>query len=193
MLRLFFRVLRKLKNFYGRLKQGFQLMAWQSLYAVRFSSGKNFARGQLFRLYFDASASRIMIGSAVQFRDYCQVRSGMNGTLMIGNRTFFNNHCSITCFHSISIGDDCQFGEGVKFYDHNHQFRATDRPINLQGYSTGSIKIGNNCWFGSDVIILQNVEIGDHVVIGAGCIVHKSIPSNTIVYNNQELIRKELL
>lgn len=189
MLRLFFRVLRKLKSVYERLQQHLQLMAWQALYAARFSSGKNFARGQLFGLHFDASASSVTIGSDVQFRDYCQVRSGMNGTLTIGNRVFFNNHCSITCFHSISIGNDCQFGEGVKFYDHNHQYKATDKPINQQGYSTGTIKIGNNCWFGSDVIVLKNVEIGDNVVVGAGCVIHESIPSGSVIINKQELVK----
>ncbi len=113
----------------------------------------------------------------------------MNGTLTIGNRVFFNNHCSITCYHSILIGDDCQFGESVKFYDHNHEYRARDKRINQQGYSIGTIKIGNNCWFGSDVIILKNVEIGDDVIIGAGCIIHESIPSGSVIINKQELIK----
>jgi acetyltransferase-like isoleucine patch superfamily enzyme len=188
MLRLFFRILRKKRVLYERLQQHLQMIAWRALYPARFSSSKSFARGKLFGLYFDASASRVTIGSAVHFRDNCQVRSGMDGMLTIGNRVFFNNHCSITCFHSIVIGDDCQFGEGVKFYDHNHQYRATGIPINQQGYSIGSIKIGNNCWMGSNVVVLKNVEIGDNVVIGAGCIVHKSIPSNTVVINKNEQI-----
>ena len=189
MLRLLFRFFRKLKSVYECLQQRLQLMAWHELYPARFSSGKNFERGQLFGLYFDASASRVTIGSSVQFRDYCHIRSGMNGTLTIGKRVFFNNHCSITCFHSISIGDNCQFGEGVKFYDHNHQYMATDKPINQQGYSTGTIKIGNNCWFGSDVIVLKNVEIGDNVVVGAGCIVYESIPAGSVIINKQELVK----
>lgn len=188
MLRLFFRILRKLKGLYCRVLKHLQMMAWRALYTGRFSSSKNFDRGKLFGLYFDASASRVTIGSSVCFRDNCQLRSGMDGVLTIGHRVFFNNYCSITCFHSIIIGDDCQFGEGVKFYDHNHQYKATDKPINQQGYSTGSIKIGNNCWFGSDVIVLKNVEIGDNVVVGAGCVIHKSIPSNTVVIHKNEQI-----
>jgi acetyltransferase-like isoleucine patch superfamily enzyme len=166
-----------------------QLQAWAVLYKSRFKAGRKFVRGRLFGVYFDASSSKVEIGTDVQFRDYCQIRSGMSGTLSIGDRVFFNNHCSITCFHSITIGNDCQFGEGVKFYDHNHQYKATDKPINQQGYTTGFIKIGNNCWFGSDVIILKNVEIGDHVVVGAGCIIHESIPSGSVIINKQELVK----
>jgi lipopolysaccharide O-acetyltransferase len=42
------------------------------------------------------------------------------------------------------------------------------------------IVIGNNCWFGDRVFIIQGVTIGDGVVIGAGSIVTKDIPSNSL-------------
>jgi acetyltransferase-like isoleucine patch superfamily enzyme len=174
-------------NILKRLQLQLQLKAWKSLYKGRFSSGCNFVRGRMFGLYFDASSSKVDFGLDVHFRDYCQVRTGMDGQLKISNRVFFNNSCSITCFHSITIGENCQFGEGVKFYDHNHLYKASDQLINQQGYSTGGISIGENCWVGSNVIILRNVVIGDNVVIGAGCVIFKSIPSNSVVYNNQNL------
>jgi acetyltransferase-like isoleucine patch superfamily enzyme len=115
----------------------------------------------------------------------------MDGHLKIGNNVFFNNYCSITCLHSITIGDNCQFGESVKFYDHNHQYKVTDQLINAQGYTKGRILIGNNCWFGSNVVVLKDVDIGDNVVVGAGCVIHKSIPSNTVVINMQDYLIKK--
>lgn len=87
----------------------------------------------------------------------------------------------------ISIGDNSQFGESVKIYDHNHQYRNLNLLINQQGYVKGKVIIGSNCWIGSNVVILKDVVIGDNVVIGAGCVIFKSIPSNSIVYNNQNL------
>jgi acetyltransferase-like isoleucine patch superfamily enzyme len=162
-------------------------VAWKSIFANRFLTGENFKFGRFFDLSFDLSSSEVSIGNNVLIRDFCHFRSGMDGKLQIGNNTFFNNNCSINCFHSIIIGDDCQFGEGVKFYDHNHQYRATDKTINEQGYSTGPIKIGNNCWFGSNVVILKNVQIGDNVIIGAGCIIYQSVPPNTVVMNKSIL------
>lgn len=188
MLRLIFRLFRKAGNILTSLQQQIQLKVWKSIYKDRFSSGHNFVRGRMFGLYFDASSSKVEVGSSVQFRDNCQIRTGMNGQLKIGNRVFFNSSCSITCFNSITIGDNCQFGEGVKFYDHNHIYKAKDQLINEQGYSTGGIHIGNNCWFCSDVVVLKGVEIGDNVVIGAGCIIHKSIPSDSVIINKQQLL-----
>ena len=34
--------------------------------------------------------------------------------LKLGNRVFFNNHCSIRCEHHIEIGKDTMFGDGVR-------------------------------------------------------------------------------
>lgn len=46
--------------------------------------------------------------------------------------------------------------------------------------SHGKVVIGNNVWLGENVTILKGVEIGDNVIIGAGSIVTKSIPSNSV-------------
>lgn len=143
--------------------------------------------GKDFSIMLDASNSNVAICNNVTFRDYCQLRSGANGKLIIGANNFFNNNCSINCLSNISIGTNCQFGEGVKMYDHNHNHSDNKKQINEQGYTYGSIVIGSNCWFGSNVIILKGVEIGDNVIIGAGCVIYKSVPANAIVINKQNL------
>jgi UDP-3-O-[3-hydroxymyristoyl] glucosamine N-acyltransferase len=183
-----FRIKRKLFLSAGFYMNAFKLFELRQLYTGRFFCGKKISFGRDFSLFFDKSLSAIHLGNNIVFRDYCQLRSGMAGKLTIGNNVFFNNNCSINCFQKITIGDNCQFGEGVKFYDHNHVHAEKDKNINDQGYSTGSIVVGNNCWIGTNVVILKNVEIGDNVVIGAGCIVYRSIPANSVVINKQEQI-----
>jgi acetyltransferase-like isoleucine patch superfamily enzyme len=37
-------------------------------------------------------------------------------------------------------------------------------------------------------VILKDVEIGDNVVIGSGCIIHKSIPANSVAKNQQNIL-----
>lgn len=46
--------------------------------------------------------------------------------------------------------------------------------------SSGEVTIGNNIYFGRDVTILKGVTIGDNCIIGAGSIITKSIPSNSV-------------
>lgn len=47
--------------------------------------------------------------------------------------------------------------------------------------SSGKVKIGNNIVFGRDVTILKGVTIGNNCIIGAGSIITKSIPDNSVV------------
>ena len=173
------------RSFSGAFKK-MRLFEMKILYPQRFSC-EDMSFGKMFGIHFDASSSAISIGSNVEFRDRCTLRSGMNSKLTIGDNVFFNSGCSITCFSEIIVGNDCQFGEDVKFYDHNHEHKNKSDNINQQGYTFGGIKIGNNCWFGSNVIVLKGVEIGDNAVIGAGCIIYRSLPSDAVIINRQNL------
>ena len=54
------------------------------------------------------------------------------------------------------------------------------------------IKVGNNVWIGGNVTVLPGVSIGDNVVIGAGSVVTKDIPSNVIAVGNPCRVIKEI-
>lgn len=129
---------------------------------------------------------RLIIGNGTHFRKSFIINIRENGNIKIGKNCFFNNYCSINSINSISIGDNCIFGEGVKIYDHNHKFSGNNL-IKNQGFSSDKIQIGNNCWIGSNVIILKGTRIGDNVVIGAGCIINQNIENDSIVKNDINL------
>ena len=54
------------------------------------------------------------------------------------------------------------------------------------------VHIGKNCWLGAGVIVLPGVTIGDNVVIGAGSIVNKDIPSNVVAVGNPCRVIKKI-
>ena len=58
--------------------------------------------------------------------------------------------------------------------------------IKSQGFSEGKVKIGNDCWIGTGVIILKNTTIGDGCIIGAGIVVSGDIPPNTVLKKSKE-------
>lgn len=131
----------------------------------------------------------ITVGSGVVFREFCNILLMEKAILHIGNNVFFNNYCSINCLNSLEIGEGSLFGEGVKIYDHNHKHQVINGNLQVErnAFSTQPVKIGKNCWIGSNVTILKGVEIGDNVIIGAGCLIYKSISANSIVKLNQSL------
>ncbi len=133
-----------------------------------------------------------LLGKQISLRNYVHIIIQNGGSLEINEHVFLNNHCSINCLDHISIGENTLFGENVKLYDHNHSYERNKDGlfVSHSEFTTAPISIGKNCWLGSNVVVLKGVTIGDHCIIGAGCVIHKDIPANSTVLNQQELIVK---
>ncbi len=80
----------------------------------------------------------------------------------------------------VSIGDNCYLNEGFTLLTHDW---VTQVFVN-KGYdfinSSGKVTIGNNVSFGQNVMVLKGVTIGDDCFIGAGSIVTRDIPANSL-------------
>jgi len=76
----------------------------------------------------------------------------------------------------IEMGDNTRIGPGVKIITGNHD--PYDFDVHVK---SGPIKIGKNCWLGADVKILPGVELGEHVIVGAGAVVTKSFGPDQVI------------
>lgn len=142
--------------------------------------------------YYDISTTaNIYIGENVTINESNYITIKNNATFKIGKNTYITR-ATISCLDNIEIGDNCILGEGMKLFDHNHQYQKEPFMVSKTDFNTGFIKVGNNVWTGANVIILKNVTIGDNVIIGAGCVIHKDVPSNSIIINKQEHIINSL-
>lgn len=130
----------------------------------------------------------LIVGSNVICRNF-EIFHVSSGKLILHDGVFVNNSCSFNCMERIEIGSGTMMGEGVRFYDHDHIYTA--ETIEKWQWTIAPIKVGKDCWIGSNVTILKGVTIGDNTVIGAGCLVRKDIPANSVVYNDGNLIIKE--
>ena len=64
-------------------------------------------------------------------------------------------------------------------------FSDTETSIKSQGVKQKGITIEDDCWIGSNVIILDGVTIGRGSVIGAGTLVTKDIPARSIIVDKR--------
>ena len=100
---------------------------------------------------------------------------GKNTT--IGKNVFINACCHFQDQGGITLGDGCLIGHNVVFATLNHGFAPTDRA----SLYPAPIVLGKNVLVGSNSTLLQGIRIGDNAVIGAGSVVTKDVPANTIV------------
>lgn len=82
----------------------------------------------------------------------------------------------------ITIGDNCQLTADVLIHTHGGGGAVRHKIPNFDCF--GKVQIGDYVYIGSRSIIMPGVIIGDHVLIAAGSIVTKSIPSNVVVAGN---------
>lgn len=105
----------------------------------------------------------------------------------IGNKIVIGNNVGIGEFAylggagGLEIGDECIIGQYLSCHPENHNYENLEIVIRQQGVSRKGITIGQNCWIGSKVTILDGVNIGNGCIIAAGCVVTKSFPGNSII------------
>lgn len=145
--------------------------------------GKNLKFGDFCTFALYPKMKKFSVRENVVLRNYINILVADNAELLIENQVFMNNFCSVNCLEKIEIGENTLFGEGVKIYDHNHEY--TPQKVEHQKFSTAPVKIGKNCWLGSNVTVLKGVTIGDHSIIGAGCTVHKNVEAGSVLVNQQ--------
>ena len=132
------------------------------------------------------SDSYVAIGSHFISDGRFVVVTSENAKLTIGSNVYFNEDGMISCKGKISIGNGFKFGPNVKIFDNNHRFDAVNGVSDEHRY--GEIQIGENCWIGSNVVILKGTKIGKNCVVGAGCVVNREIPEGSIVTQGRDLV-----
>lgn len=120
-----------------------------------------------------------IIGQPV--RNHTEIRlpfySDFGRHIQIGDRVFINANVTMVDLGGITIDDDALIGPGASLITVNHQMA----PEHRRELSVSPIHVKHNAWVGANVTVLPGVTIGENAVVGAGAIVSKNVPANTVV------------
>ena len=137
--------------------------------------------------YIDAlSKGGITIGNNVSFGRNCQIECTgvlreLGESLVIEDGVGIAANAFIAVRGNVRIGKNCIFGPNVRIHSENHNFEDKDVPIRLQGATRKGVIIGEDCWIGSGVTILDGVNVGKGCIIAAGAVVNKDVEDYAIV------------
>jgi acetyltransferase-like isoleucine patch superfamily enzyme len=120
---------------------------------------------------------------------------GNPSRLKIGVRVGLANTLFNLSSGQIIVGDRTIFGHNVQCLTGTHLFHNGQRVSIWEEFDDGSygggekevpangrdIHIGNGCFIGSGAILIGPLTIGDNSIVGAGAIVTKDIPINSVV------------
>jgi len=147
--------------------------------------------------YFQVNGPRIRIGD----RMHCMAtrerpiqltvhpNREQTSRLSIGSYCIVLPGVRIAAATAIEIGDNCMFATNCYLTDADWHdlYDRTSAPG-----GTRPIVLGDNVWIGDSAIVCKGVHIGDNSIVGAGAVVTRDVPANTIVAGNPAKPVKQL-
>ena len=126
-----------------------------------------------------------VIGAFSAIDDFVKIKHvGGIGNIVIGEYVYINSGTVLYSGNGIEIGDNVLIGPNCSITPVNHEFNNKNTLIREQGFkaSKGGIKIEDDVWIGSNVVILDGAIVRKGAVIGENSLVNSEIESNTINY-----------
>ena len=113
------------------------------------------------------------------------------GTNISIDEGFYANHnLVILDAGKVTIGKNVFMGPNCGIYTSIHPIDKDVRKTGVE--SAKPITIKDDVWIGGNVVILPGVTVGSNVVIGAGSVVTKDVPDNTVVAGNPAKVIREI-
>jgi acetyltransferase-like isoleucine patch superfamily enzyme len=112
--------------------------------------------------------------------------------LSIGHGSEIGQRSRISITNRCRIGNDVLFSPNVYITDRDHEYRNIDIPVIRQGIrdTNAEVEIGDGSYIGINSVIVGNVTIGKHCVIGANSVVTKSIPDYCVAVGSPAKVIK---
>lgn len=127
--------------------------------------------------------SKIYLRDQVVLSQHVEIKGhapeGEGATIDLGHNTYVGPYSSFSG-KDILVGENCLIGPYVGIFANQHVFEDITRPICEQGNSYAGIVIGDNCWLGTGVKVLDGVTIGTGSVVGAGSVVTHDLPPYSV-------------
>lgn len=126
----------------------------------------NRIRGTLMKPFFNKCGKRLQIGKGVIINN--------PGNLTLGNDCYISHYCYVQAKGNVELDDNVIIGPMSVIASSNH---IIENGIVMNKGISKPITIGKGTWCGGHVVITSGINIGSHVIVGAGSVVTKSVDS----------------
>jgi len=143
--------------------------------------GRNVKLSRFINLYGCSIGDDTKIGAAVEVQKNAHIGSNCK----ISSHTF-------VC-EGVTIEDNVFIGHGVMFTNDTYPRATTDGVLQTEAdWAVEPTLVKKGASIGSNSTILCNVTIGENAIVGAGSVVTKDVPPNTVVAGNPARVLRTL-
>lgn len=131
---------------------------------------------------------RFDVGRETTIEDFTVINNGA-GDVIIGDRVRIG--IGTVIIGPARIGSGTATGQHAFIAGFNHGFtdgevNPREQPLDIRG-----VEVGENSLIGSNSVVVAGIKIGDHVQLGAGCVVTRDIPDYCIAVGNPARVIKQ--
>jgi len=147
-----------------------------------------------------SAANRIRIGDSVYIApgtwlNIPEISAEAPPAIILDNGCKIGRRCMISAKNSVWLESDVMLGPSVLITDHSHEWSDLDLPIHAQGLTRGgTVRVERNCWLGHGAAIVctsGELIVGRNTIIGANCVVTRSVPAFSVVAGNPAKIIRQ--
>lgn len=122
----------------------------------------------------------ISLGTNVYVGHYAILKGYYKNEMHIGDETWIGQQCFFHSAGGITIGARVGIAPSVRILTSVHEEAGRDIPVLFSPLKFAPVVIEDDADLGVGTIVLPGVTIGRGAVIGAGAVVHRSIPPYAI-------------
>lgn len=152
---------------------------------------EEYRRGEILKLLVPNAGNGLYLQGPVYF-DY-------GSFTRFGKNCYANFNLTVLDCCPVSIGDDVFFGPNCSILTPMHPLLGRERKMRFKADGGAydleyakPITIGNECWIAGSVTICGGVTVGENCVIGAGSVVTRDIPANSLAAGNPCRVIREI-
>ena len=143
--------------------------------------GKNVKLSKFINLYGCIVGDNTKIGAFVEVQKNAH----------IGNRCKISSHTFIC--EGVTIEDDVFIGHGVMFINDTYPRATSNGQLQTEAdWKVETTIVRKGASIGSNCTILSHVTIGENAIVGAGSVVTKDVPPDTIIAGNPARIIRNI-
>jgi acetyltransferase-like isoleucine patch superfamily enzyme len=143
--------------------------------------GRNVKLSQFINLYGCEIGDETKIGAFVEVQKNAS----------IGKRCKISSHTFIC--EGVTIEDNVFIGHGVMFINDSYPRATTEGKLQTEAdWKVEQTVVKKGASIGSGATILANLSIGENAIVGAGSVVTKDVPANSIVAGNPARVLRSI-
>jgi acetyltransferase-like isoleucine patch superfamily enzyme len=147
----------------------------------------------------------VKLGSGVKLSKFinlygCEIgeETKIGAFVEIQKNASIGKHCKISSHtfvcEGVTIEDDVFIGHGVTFINDSYPRATTDGKLQTEAdWHVERTVVKKGASIGSGATILSNTCIGESAIVGAGSVVTKNVPPNTIVAGNPARVLRQII